>query len=174
MSPRQDNLTITTEQKATNVKFAVPAPNTYFTSLTWIESPAGPDKVQTQHSLRSCHASYQGHPGQPLSMAAVAALAQTITGAIVGSVTDTMVGCTANVTLVSSSTAGLRSAKSNENGDFVFNAVSGNHFMSGTDRFRTIDRPGLVLTATQRLAVGNMQMTVGEMKSVSQSRLRER
>ncbi len=96
----------------------------------------------------------------------LAASGQTITGTIVGTVTDTSGGAIANadVTLVSSSTAGLRSAKSNDNGDFVFNAVVPGTYLLRVEQagFKTIDRPGLVLTATQRLAIGNVQLPIGE------------
>lgn len=60
-----------------------------------------------------------------LMAAALVAPAQTITGSITGSVTDSSGGAIAGalVTLQNEATAEARSMKTNESGDFVFNAI---------------------------------------------------
>ncbi len=92
-------------------------------------------------------------------------IGQTITGSITGSVTDASGGAItgAAVTLLSDVTADSRSIKTNESGDFVFNAVLPGSYRLRVERegFKTVERPGLVLTATQRLAVGSLQLPVG-------------
>ncbi|MEP7365075.1 MAG: carboxypeptidase-like regulatory domain-containing protein, partial [Acidobacteriota bacterium] len=97
--------------------------------------------------------------------ASVAAYGQTITGAITGSVVDSSGAAVgdASVTLTSETTSEARSVKSNENGDFIFNAVIPGRYGLRVERegFKTVDRPGLTLQATQRLAIGNVSLTVG-------------
>ncbi|MBC8164326.1 MAG: TonB-dependent receptor [Bryobacteraceae bacterium] len=95
----------------------------------------------------------------------LAAQGQTITGSVTGSVTDTSGGAipNASVTLKSETTAESRSINTNETGDYVFNAVIPGSYVLRIEKegFNTIERPGLVLTATQRLAVGSLQMPIG-------------
>ncbi|MFN0101420.1 MAG: carboxypeptidase regulatory-like domain-containing protein [Bryobacteraceae bacterium] len=97
--------------------------------------------------------------------ASVLAIGQTITGTITGTVTDSSGGAIANAsaTLTNEGTAEIRSIKTNESGDFVFNAVVPGSYTVRVeqDGFKTLERTGLVLTATQRLAVGALQLTVG-------------
>ena len=100
-----------------------------------------------------------------LLFACLASWAQSITGTVTGSVTDASGGGIGNATatLRSNSTADTRTAKTNENGDFVFNAVIPGTYSLTVEQsgFKTLERTGLVLTATQRLAVGSLQMAVG-------------
>ena len=92
-----------------------------------------------------------------LLFACLASWAQSITGTVTGSVTDASGGGIGNATatLRSNSTADTRTAKTNENGDFVFNAVIPGTYSLTVEQsgFKTLERTGLVLTATQRLAV---------------------
>jgi len=91
--------------------------------------------------------------------------AQTITGTIIGTVADASGGAIANasVTLRSETTADSRSLKTNETGDFVFNAVPPGAYSLQIEQsgFKTLERSGLVLTATQRLSTGVLQLTIG-------------
>ncbi len=95
----------------------------------------------------------------------LAVYSQTITGTVSGTVIDTSGGAVANasVTLTSETTGESRAMKSNESGDFVFNAVVPGTYLLRIEQqgFKTIERPGLVLTATQRLSVGNIELPVG-------------
>lgn len=97
--------------------------------------------------------------------ATFAASGQTITGAVTGTVTDSSGGAipNASITLTSEATAESRSIKTNDTGDFVFNAVLPGTYLLRVEQqgFKTIELPGLVLTATQRLSVGALQLTVG-------------
>ncbi len=90
---------------------------------------------------------------------------QTITGTISGSVVDSSGGAIANVTarLQRQETGEVRTNQTNENGDFVFNALLPGTYDLVIEHtgFKTLERPGLILTATQRLAVGSLQMNVG-------------
>jgi len=94
-----------------------------------------------------------------------AAHAQTITGTVTGTLIDSSGAAVAgaSVTLKSETTAQSRIVRTNEAGDFVFNAVIPGRYMVRAERegFKTVEQNGLVLTATQRLAVGNIQMSVG-------------
>ncbi len=100
-----------------------------------------------------------------LLSATLVGFGQSITGTITGSVTDATGGAVAgaSVTLHSQTTADARSIKSNESGDFVFNAVVPGSYRIRVEKegFKTIEHPGLVLTATQRLSIGNLQLPVG-------------
>ena len=100
-----------------------------------------------------------------LFSAGALAMGQTITGTITGSVTDANGGAIAGAaaTLRNQGTAEVRTIKTNESGDFVFNAVLPGTYALAIEQtgFKTLERPGLVLTATQRLAVGSLQMAVG-------------
>ncbi len=100
-----------------------------------------------------------------LLTATLTVYSQTITGTVSGTLIDTSGGAVANasVTLRSETTGESRAMKSNESGDFVFNAVVPGTYLLRIEQqgFKTIERPGLVLTATQRLSVGNIELPVG-------------
>ncbi len=93
------------------------------------------------------------------------AFAQTVSGSITGTVTDSSGGAitSATATLRNNSTAESRSMKTSTGGDFVFNAVAPGTYSLKIEQtgFKTLDRLGLVLTATQRLSVGTLQLPVG-------------
>ena len=95
----------------------------------------------------------------------LATWSQTITGTVTGTVTDSGGGgiASAIATLRSRSTNEVRTVKTNESGDFVFNAVLPGTYNLTVEQtgFKTLERTGLVLTATQRLAVGTLQMAIG-------------
>lgn len=90
---------------------------------------------------------------------------QTITGTVSGTVTDGGGGAiaSATATLRNAGTGETRSAKTNESGDFVFNAVLPGTYNLTIEQtgFKTLERSGLVLTATQRLDVGALAMAIG-------------
>ena len=96
---------------------------------------------------------------------AIALQSQTITGSVAGSVTDSSGGSVPNatVTLASETTREARTTKTNDSGDFLFNAVIPGQYSVRIEQqgFKTVERSGLVLTATQRLAIGAIQLPVG-------------
>ncbi len=94
------------------------------------------------------------------------ALAQTVTGSITGTVVDhtgaVIVG--ADVTLLNERTGAARETKTNETGIFVFAAVPPGQYTVKlqAEGFRTLQRTGLVLPANERLALGNIELTLGQ------------
>ncbi|MBI4873875.1 MAG: carboxypeptidase regulatory-like domain-containing protein [Acidobacteria bacterium] len=100
------------------------------------------------------------------SAAAVPASAQTVTGTITGTVVDNtgavVVG--ASVTLTSETTGAERQAKTTESGVSVFAAVPPGTCTIKVEvqGFRTFQRTGIVLTANDRMARGNIEMTIGQ------------
>lgn len=114
-----------------------------------------------------------------LQLAAVAALltrflpslqAQTTTGQISGSVVDTtaQVIVNAKVTLRNEGTGDRRTTTTNETGAFVFPAlVPGTYAVRvESEGFNATEQTGIVLTANERRALGNLELKVG---SVSES-----
>ena len=97
--------------------------------------------------------------------ATLAAYGQTITGTVTGSLVDASGAAIPNatVTLKSETTAESRGIKTNEAGDFVFNAVVPGRYMIRAEKegFKTVERSEIILTATQRLSIGNLQMPIG-------------
>src|SRR5450759_3270835 len=95
----------------------------------------------------------------------VQSVAQTVTGTITGSVVDNsgavVVG--ASVALTSESTGAARQAKTSETGGFVFAAVQPGSYMVRVEvqGFRAFRRTGIVLTANDRVALGDIEMTLG-------------
>ena len=100
-----------------------------------------------------------------LSLIAAIGVAQTITGAVSGSVTDDSGAAVAgaSVTLINERTTESRSAKTNDSGDFIFNAVIPGVYSIRVEQqgFKTLERTSLTLSATQRLSVGSLQLSVG-------------
>jgi hypothetical protein len=101
-----------------------------------------------------------------IALAAATASAQTVTGTVSGSLLDASgaVITGAPVTLTSETTGVARTADTNESGAFVFTAVPPGTYsvsveMSG---FRPVRRTGIVLTANDRVALGNIQLEVGQ------------
>ncbi len=95
------------------------------------------------------------------------AAAQTVTGAISGTVLDASGNAIAGatVTLVNERTNDSRVLTTNESGDFRFTAVQpGTYTVKVEQRgFSAFARKGNVLTANEHLAVGELSMKVGEL-----------
>ena len=93
--------------------------------------------------------------------------AQTVTGAISGTVLDASGNAIsgATVTLVNERTNDSRVLTTNESGDFRFTAVlPGTYTIKVEQRgFSAFERKGNVLTANEHLAVGELAMKVGEL-----------
>lgn len=100
-------------------------------------------------------------------LACTAALvwAQTVTGLVSGTVTDPsgqiIVGAT--VTLINEATGDQRTANTETNGSFVFPAVQPGSYTIKVESkgFQALERKGNQLTPNQRLAAGNLQLTIG-------------
>lgn len=95
-----------------------------------------------------------------------ALLAQmTITGSIVGTVTDPsgQVVAGAKVTLTSNKTGDVRSTTTNENGAFNFVAVQPETYSLKVEHggFKTFLRTGLVVSANEHVAAGDIQLQIG-------------
>ena len=93
--------------------------------------------------------------------------AQTVTGTITGTVVDstgaTLVGTT--VTVTNEATGAERSLVTESNGSFIFTSLPPTTYsvkieLSG---FRPLIRTGLTLTAGDRLALGNIELALGEL-----------
>jgi hypothetical protein len=93
--------------------------------------------------------------------------AQTVTGAISGTVVDAsgnaVVGAT--VTLINERTSDSRTLTTNESGNFRFTAaLPGTYTIKVEQRgFSAFERKGNVLTANEHLAAGELAMKVGEL-----------
>ena len=101
-----------------------------------------------------------------LATTALAASAQTITGSIVGTVTDpsSLAIANADVTLTFTSTGFQRRTKSLSSGDFAFNAIDpGTYSITVTSSgFKTSERTAINLTASERLPLGTIVLQVGQ------------
>jgi carboxypeptidase family protein len=95
---------------------------------------------------------------------AAPALAQ-VTGTVLGSVKDAQGAVVpgATVTLVSAARGSTMEAQTNAQGDYVFpNVASGTYTVRVTmDGFRTVERPGVVVSPGDRLAVPALTIEVG-------------
>ena len=93
-------------------------------------------------------------------------LAQITTGSITGTIVDPseQVIPEATVTLVNEKTGEERSGSSNETGAFNFSALQPGIYTLKIERqgFRGFERKGIVLTANDRLSVGNVALVIGE------------
>src|SRR5215831_12136693 len=91
--------------------------------------------------------------------------AQTVTGTISGTITDSQgqVIPGATVTVVAESTNESRESISDAKGDFqVTNLLPGRYTVRvALQSFRTLERKSIVLSAGERLAVGNLVLEVG-------------
>src|SRR5947209_8757653 len=94
------------------------------------------------------------------------ASAQTITGNITGTVTDSSGGVIpgATVTLVSERTGEARSVTTNEEGRFNFAAVQPGVYTVRVEQkgFQTLERKGAVLSANESLALGDIALQTGQ------------
>ncbi|MEW5977488.1 MAG: TonB-dependent receptor [Acidobacteriota bacterium] len=96
--------------------------------------------------------------------------AQTITGAVTGTVVDTTgaVIPEATVTLKSEGTGVSRKALSNESGFFVFDSVQPGPYAVLVEKpgFKRHEQKGLMLSSGQRLPIGAITLVVGEVTEV--------
>jgi hypothetical protein len=92
--------------------------------------------------------------------------AQIITGEISGTVTDSSGAVVpgASVTVTSEATGATRTAESGTGGEFVFTALPPASYTVKVEKagFQVTERKSIVLTANQRVALGNVQLTVGQ------------
>lgn len=93
-------------------------------------------------------------------------LAQTITGSISGTIVDqtSLAVSGATVVLTNEATGAVRETKSEGSADFVFSGLApGPYRLSVTmTGFKTWERKGIVLNASERLAVGQIVLQVGD------------
>ena len=93
------------------------------------------------------------------------AFPQTLAGSIFGSVRDAtgLAVAGAGITAVSVATAAERRVTTNELGDFVVMNLDPGEYRLTVVRtgFKTLDRRGITLTASERLSVGNLVLEVG-------------
>src|SRR4030095_4034721 len=91
---------------------------------------------------------------------------QSITGSISGTVTDLngAVVPGAVVTLTSDTTTEKRSATTDSEGHFSFTKLQpGNYALKGErENFQALDQKGVVLSATEKLAVGDLKLQPGQ------------
>ncbi|MBI3207470.1 MAG: carboxypeptidase regulatory-like domain-containing protein [Candidatus Solibacter usitatus] len=92
--------------------------------------------------------------------------AQQTTGSISGSVRDSsgLALAGAKVRLVNVANSAEREVQTNESGDFVINGVDpGQYTLSAQiTGFKTFEKKGIVLTTAERLAVGDLQLQLGD------------
>jgi hypothetical protein len=98
---------------------------------------------------------------------AAAIVAQTVTGTVSGSVTDNSgaVLVAAEVKLTNDTTGVPRTARTNETGTFVFAAVPPGAYSLAVEvkGFRPARRTGITVTANERLALGTIELEVGQL-----------
>jgi hypothetical protein len=92
--------------------------------------------------------------------------AQIITGEMSGTVTDASGAVVpgATVTVTNEGTGAARTGESGANGEFVFTALFPGEYTVKVEKagFQTSERKSIALTANQRVALGNIQLTVGQ------------
>jgi hypothetical protein len=94
------------------------------------------------------------------------AVAQTTSGTITGTITDQSGGVVpgAKITLTDEATNDTREVKGGDAGDFVFVALRPGTYTLSVEKsgFQTFHQRGMVLAQAERLAVGNIKLTVGQ------------
>jgi hypothetical protein len=97
--------------------------------------------------------------------AAIPVFGQLITGSLSGTVIDSTGAAIvdARVVVTNEQTGDARTAASGESGDFGITALPPSTYRLRIEKqgFKTFERTGIVLSATQRLAVGNIAMDIG-------------
>src|SRR5437899_10743151 len=92
--------------------------------------------------------------------------AQTITGSITGTIVDSSGAIVAGskVTVTNEATGAERTLTTTENGVFIFTNLVPTTYSVKIDMpgFRPVTRTGLTLTSGDRLALGNIQLEVGQ------------
>ncbi|MBL8211955.1 MAG: carboxypeptidase regulatory-like domain-containing protein [Bryobacterales bacterium] len=93
---------------------------------------------------------------------------QQVTGILSGSVQDTSGAAIsgAKIRLVSTSTGVRRDITSDESGNFVVSGVDPAEYVLTVqaDGFKTLEKKGIILTASERLPVGILQLEVGALE----------
>ncbi|HET8548523.1 MAG TPA: carboxypeptidase regulatory-like domain-containing protein [Bryobacteraceae bacterium] len=96
---------------------------------------------------------------------AAQAAAQTVTGTVTGTVTDPSGQSIANarVVLTSDRTGESRTATTNDTGDFTLVAIPPGTYSLAVESagFKALRRTGIVVTANERLALGEVQLSIG-------------
>src|SRR5262245_31633583 len=99
------------------------------------------------------------------SLLAAALSAQTTSGTIVGSVRDSsdLAVVNAEIRLTQTTTGATRRSATNERGDFTFTSVApgGYSVTVSSPGFKTLERKGVNLTATETLPLGAIKLEVG-------------
>src|SRR5262249_30572094 len=95
--------------------------------------------------------------------------AQSITGSITGTLVDPSGAAVpgADVTLTNEHTSETRNTATSETGDFVFAALQPGSYAMKMEKtgLRGFNRRGIVLTTSERLGLGRIQLEVGELTS---------
>jgi hypothetical protein len=101
-----------------------------------------------------------------VGMLAAAAVAQSVTGSISGTVTDSAGGVIvgASVTLRSDQTGSTRTATTSEDGRFSFAALQPGVYTIKVEQpgFQSLERKNAILTANESLALGDLALTAGQ------------
>jgi hypothetical protein len=101
-----------------------------------------------------------------VGMLAAAAVAQSVTGSISGTVTDSAGGVIvgASVTLRSDQTGSTRTATTSEDGRFSFAALQPGVYTIKVEQsgFQSLERKNAILTANESLALGDLSLTAGQ------------
>jgi hypothetical protein len=101
------------------------------------------------------------------ALLAVQSAAQSISGTISGTLVDPSGAVVpgAQVTLTNERTSETRNTVSSDAGEFVFTALQPGSFavMAEKTGFRGFNRRGIVLTASERVGLGRIQLEVGEL-----------
>ncbi len=100
------------------------------------------------------------------------ALAQLVTGSISGSVTDASGSAIAGakVTVINERTGEARAAQSNDAGAFNFPALQPGAYTIRVERqgFRGLERKNLILTANDKLSLGDLELQIGQLSETVQ------
>jgi outer membrane receptor protein involved in Fe transport len=98
-------------------------------------------------------------------LAAAAAFAQSTNGSIVGSIRDSsgLAVVNAEVKIIQTATGAMRRTATNERGDFTFASVLAGQYdvLVTSPGFKSIERKGVQLSATETLALGEFVLEVG-------------
>src|SRR5688572_3331817 len=100
----------------------------------------------------------------------VAGFSQSVTGSLSGTITDSAGGVIPNatVTLINEQTGATLNVQTNEEGRFLFSSVQPGPYTLKIERegFQTLQRTNTVLTVNENLALGELQLTAGNISEV--------
>jgi hypothetical protein len=92
--------------------------------------------------------------------------AQTITGSIIGTVSDqsSLPVQGATVTLTSQATGAQREMRTDARADFLFSGLPPGEYSLSVRQsgFKTVERSGIILSASERLSIGQIVLAVGQ------------